>query len=112
MVTRKPARCQVTTALALTCMLGLVGCNGRTVNIDFPFEVEDVKNIEMYHYEGAPVSAKMKVVVAESDIMTLYDLLKNLQLKDKQTEETTGADVTSFRFCLSDVIISGRRPRC
>ncbi len=88
--------------LALACVLGLVGCNGRTVNIDFPFVVEDVENVEMYHYEGAPASAKMKVVVAESDIKILYDLLKDLQLKDKQTEETTGADVTSFRFNLSN----------
>ncbi len=88
--------------LALACVLGMVGCSGQTVNIGFPFEVEDVENIEMYHFEGVPASAKMKVVVAESDIKTLYDLLKDLQLKDKQTEEATGADVTSFRFNLSD----------
>ncbi len=89
-------------ALALVCLLGLVGCNGRTVNIDFPFEVEDVENVEMYHYEGAPVSAKMKAVVAESDIKSLYDMLKDFPLEDKKAEETTGATVTSFRFNLSD----------
>ena len=34
----------------LILIMGLVGCNGETVNIDFPFEVGDVENIEMYHY--------------------------------------------------------------
>ena len=27
---------------ALILTLGLVGCNGKKVNIDFPFEVEDI----------------------------------------------------------------------
>ena len=83
--------------LALILTLGLVGCNGKKVNIDFPFEVEDVESVEMYHYNGAPASAEKKVVVAESDIKTLYDMFKGLSLKDKTAEETAGADVTSFR---------------
>ena len=87
---------------ALILTLGLVGCNGKTVNIDFPFEVEDVESVEMYHYDGVPASAEKKVVVAESDIKTLYDMFKGLSLKDKTAEETAGADVTSFRFNLSD----------
>ena len=41
--------------LAVVCVLGLVGCNNKTVNIDLPFEVGDVENIEMYHFVGAPV---------------------------------------------------------
>ncbi len=44
--------------LAVVCVLGLVGCNNKTVNIDLPFEVGDVENIEMYHFVGAPVSAE------------------------------------------------------
>ena len=76
---------------ALILTLGLVGCNGKTVNIDFPFEVEDVESVEMYHYNGAPASAEKKVVVAESDIKTLYDMFKGLSLKDKTAEETAGA---------------------
>lgn len=72
------------------------------VKIDFPFEVEDVENVEMYHYDGVPASAEKKVVVAENDIKTLYDKFKGLSLKDKTTEETAGAAVTSFRFNLSD----------
>ena len=46
--------------LAVVCVLGLVGCNSKTVNIDLPFEVGDVENIEMYHFVGAPVSAEKK----------------------------------------------------
>ena len=45
---------------ALILTLGLVGCNGKTVNIDFPFEVEDVESVEMYHYNGAPASAEKR----------------------------------------------------
>ena len=86
----------------LFLMMELIGCNGETANIDFPFEVEEVENIEMYHYAGVPVSAEKKVVVAETDITDLYDMFENLSLKEKQVEENTGADVTSFRFNLSD----------
>ena len=86
----------------LLLMMGVVGCNGEKVNIDFPFEVGEVENIEMYHYTGVPVSAEKKVVVAETDITDLYDKFEDLSLMEKQVEETTGWDVTSFRFNLSD----------
>ena len=86
----------------LLLMMGVVGCNRETVNINFPFEVGDVENIEMYHYAGAPVSAEKKIVVAKTDITDLYHMFENLSLTDKQVEEITGADVTSFRFNLSD----------
>ena len=86
----------------LLLMMGVVGCNRETVNINFPFEVGQVENIEMYHYTGVPVSAEMKVVVAETDIIDLYDKFEDLSLMEKQVEETTGGDVTSFRFNLSD----------
>lgn len=86
----------------LLLMMGVVGCNGETVNIDFPFEVGEVENIEIYHYTGVPVSAEKKVVVAETDITDLYDKFEDLSLIEKQVEETTGGDVTSFRFNLSD----------
>ena len=86
----------------LLLMMGVVGCNRETVNINFPFEVGQVENIEMYHYTGVPVSAEKKVVVAETDITDLYNMFEDLSLEDKQVEEYTGADVTSFRFNLSD----------
>ena len=86
----------------LILMMVLVGCSKETVHIDFPFEIGDVENIEMYHYAGVPVSAEKKVIVEESDITALYDMFEDLSLEDKQVEETTGASVTSFRFNLSD----------
>ena len=72
------------------------------VKIDFPFEVEDVESVEMYHYDRVPASAEKKVVAAENDIKALYDKFEGLSLKGKKAEETTGADVTGFRFNLSD----------
>ena len=86
----------------LILMMGLVGCNGETVHIDFPFSAEDIETIEMYHYAGVPVSAEKKVVVVERDITALYNLFEDLSLEDKQVEETAGATVTSFRLNLSD----------
>ena len=37
-----------------------VGCNNKTVNIDLPFEVGDVENIEMYHFVGALCQQKRR----------------------------------------------------
>ena len=47
----------------LTLILFLSGCNGKTVNFDFPFEVGEVRSIEMYHFAGAPVSAEKKIIL-------------------------------------------------
>ena len=88
--------------LAVVCVLGLVGCNNKTVNIDLPFEVGDVENIEMYHFIEAPVSAEKKVIVAEETIKNLYDMFERLSLELKEAEETSGAEITAFRFNLSD----------
>ena len=82
--------------------INMVGCNQiKTVNIEFPFEMEDITNIEMYHYSGAPVSAEKKVVVAEDDIKFLYDMFEGLSLVSRETDDTAVA-VTSFRFNLVD----------
>ena len=82
--------------------INMVGCNQiKTVNIEFPFEMEDITNIEMYHYSGAPVSAEKKVVVAEDDIKFLYDMFEGLSLVSRDTDDTAVA-VTSFRFNLVD----------
>ena len=85
--------------LAVVCVLGLVGCNNKTVNIDLPFEVGDVENIEMYHFVGAPVSAEKKVIVAEETIKNLYDMFEGLSLELKEVEETAGGD--RFKFCVN-----------
>lgn len=88
--------------LALVCVLALAGCNNKTVNIDLPFEVGDVENIEMYHFDGEPVSAEKKVIVAEETIKYLYSMFEGLSLKNEEAEETPGAEITSFRFNLAD----------
>ena len=67
----------------LVLMLWLVGCNKKTVNINFPFEVGDVETIELYRYVGAPVSAEKKVVDAEETIKDLYDMFEGLTLELK-----------------------------
>ena len=85
----------------LILMMVLVGCSKETVHIDFPFEVGDVENVEIYTMRST-VSAEKKIVVAKTDITDLYHMFENLSLTDKQVEEITGADVTSFRFNLSD----------
>ena len=89
-------------ALALLCVLALAGCGNKTVNIALPFEAGNVEAVEMYHYTGAPAFAEKKVVVAEDDIMALYDMLEGLSLELKETEEAAGAEITSFRFNLAD----------
>ena len=89
--------------LTFVCVFSLAGCGkDKTVTFDFPFEVADVENVEMYHYSGAPVSAEKKVVVAEEDIKNLYDVFDGLSLKEEKVEEITGAEVVSFRFNLAD----------
>lgn len=92
----------ITFVLALVCVLGLAGCNDKTVNIDLPFEIDHVENVEVYRFVGAPVSAEKKVVVAEDTIKTLYDMFEGLSLERKEVEETAGAAITSFRFNLAD----------
>jgi hypothetical protein len=92
----------ITLILSLTLILALVGCNNKTVNIDFPFDVSNVENVEMYHFVGAPVSAEKKVVTSEETIKALYDMFEGLSLKLKEVEETTGAEITSFRFNLAN----------
>ena len=90
--------------LAVVCVLGLVGCNNKTVNIDLPFEVGDVENIEMYHFVGAPVSAEKKVIVAEETIKNLYDMFYgcygvkkgNLKSSTDNFEYFTSADISSY----------------
>lgn len=86
----------------ITLFFYMVGYNQiKTVNIEFPFEMEDITNIDMYHYSGAPVSAEKKVIVAEEDIKSLYDMFEGLSLVRRKTDDTAVA-VTSFRFNLVD----------
>lgn len=103
-------RKKIAFALALVCLLCLAGCNKVNIlgvlpeetNIDFPFELDEVENVEMYHYVGTPGFVEKKVVVAEEDIETLYEMFEGLTLVVKEAEATAGVETTSFRFNLSD----------
>lgn len=92
----------ITVLVFSVCALWMIDRNQiNTVNIEFPFEMEDIVNIEMYHYSGVPVSAEKKMVVAENDIKFLYDMFKGLSLVRKAVDDT-GVATTSFRFNLVD----------
>ena len=56
----------------------------------------------MYHFVGVPVSAEKKVILEEKTIKSLYDMFERASLTNKAVESTTGAEITSFRFNLSD----------
>ena len=72
------------------------------ITLKLPFEVDEVENVEMYHYDGVPVNGEKKVVTKAEDIKTLYGKIHLLEVQDKEADELTGASVTSFRFKLSD----------
>lgn len=92
----------IVAVIALTCLLALVGCNNKTVSIDLPFEVEDIDNVEMYHYSEDDLSAEKKIIDTEGAIKGLYNALEDVPLKQKSTKKTAQKTVTSFRFNLSD----------
>lgn len=48
------------------------------------------------------MSAEKKVIVAKETIKSLYDMFEGLSLELKEVEETSGAEITSFRFNLHD----------
>ena len=74
----------------------------KDVNLEFPFEIEDVENIEMYHYVGTPGQVEKKVIVSEQDIKNLYEQFESISYKLKKVDEVAGGETTSFRFNLSD----------
>lgn len=67
----------------LFLMMGLIGCNGETANIDFPFEVGDIENIEM---STSPIPAVSVISMsAEESIFSL--------MKDTANRDTTNVSV-------------------
>jgi len=88
--------------LAVACILALAGCNNKTVNIDLPFGVEDVDNIEIYRFKGTPGHVEKKVVISEEDIKTVCDMFERLSFTTQKAKETAEATTTSFRFNLND----------
>ena len=74
----------------------------KEVNLEFPFEIEEVDNIEMYHYVETPGKVEKKVIKSENDIKALYETFERITYKLKKVDEVAGGETTSFRFNLSD----------
>ena len=90
--------------LALVCILGIVGCDqNKTESIEFPFAIEDITNIEMYHFDGTLGNAEKKVVIDEDDKKSVYDLFGRISLTtERVSTDTSGGSTVSFRFNLAD----------
>lgn len=86
--------------MAVLVFASLVACE-KKASIKFPFELSDVKNIEMFHFIN-PTEAEKKVITEPEDIESIYRLFESISLKDKATEPVAGGSVTSFRFHLSN----------
>lgn len=85
---------------AVLLSLVLAAC-GKEANIEFPFEVSDVKNVEIFHYFN-PAEAEKKILTAAEDIAGTYRRFESISIKDKASEPSVGGSVISFRFNLSD----------
>ena len=102
--------------LTLVCMLSIVGCDqNKTERIAFPFAIEDVTSIEMYHFEGTSGNAEKKVAVDEDDIKAVCDLFnfKVIYLlavlfecisltTERVSTDTSGGSTIHFTFHLAD----------
>ena len=89
-------------ALILTAMMcmTLVGC-GNSKKIPLPFEVSEVKEIELYHY-SVPADAEKKTLVHQHEIESIYNMLSGISIKNKEVEPLSGTATTIFSFTLAD----------
>lgn len=90
--------------LTLVCMLSIVGCDqNKTERIAFPFAIEDVTSIELYHFEGTSGNAEKKVAVDEDDIKAVCDLFERISLTtERVSTDTSGGSTIHFTFNLAD----------
>ena len=90
--------------LTLVCMLSIVGCDqNKTERIEFPFAIEDVTSIEMYHFEGTSGTVEKKVAVDEDDIKAVCDLFERISLTtERVSTDTSGGSTIHFTFNLAD----------
>lgn len=90
--------------LTLACMLSMVGCDqNKTERIAFPFAIEDVTSIEMYHFEGISGTVEKKVAVDEDDIKAVCDLFERISLTtERVSTDTSGGSTIHFTFNLAD----------
>ena len=86
--------------MAVMLCFTLTACNEEK-NIDFPFELSSIENVEMFRFI-IPADAEKKVITKSEDIEEIYQTFESVSLKDKTTEPIAGGSVTSFRFNLSD----------
>lgn len=86
--------------LAAMMCITLVGC-GKSKKIPLPFEVSEVKGIELYHYSG-PEDAEKKTLVHQHELESIYNMLSGISIKNKESEPLSGTSTTIFSFTLAD----------
>jgi len=86
--------------LLLLVALLLTGC-AKTANIVLDFSASDVKSVDLFYYEGAPVNAQKKTVTQADDIEAIIKTLTTIEVKEDTLEPVAGSNVLSFRFNLS-----------
>lgn len=88
--------------VAFVCTFALVGCfPENTVNIEFPFEPEDVAFIEIHH-SSASLYAEDVVFKSQESITALYRQLESISYKEKDSDASRLHETTSFNFKLND----------
>ena len=93
--------------MAVMLCFTLTACNEEE-NIDFPFELSSIENVEMFRFTN-PADAEKKAITKSEDIEEIYQTFESVSLKDKTTEPTAGGSVTSFRFNLSEISLDKHR---
>lgn len=73
-------------------------------NIIFPFDLADVKQIEMYHYEGVPAAEECKIITHKEDMESLLCDLQKIKIRELKgnSESMTGGSAIRFEFLLED----------
>ncbi len=68
--------------------------------LGLPFSVSQVEKIELYRFV-IPAQARKKTISEAGGIQWIYGVLAEAEAADNTLEPESGAQVTSFRFCLS-----------
>lgn len=90
--------------LLLLCAFVLCGCEQyETVEgIELPFTEGEIETVETYSYTDTPTGAIKKTVTDRETIRYLYETLSGIPMQTGPIEAKTGADVSCFRFNLTD----------
>ena len=88
--------------MAFICTFALVGCfPENTVNIEFPFEPEDVAFIEIHH-SSASLYAEDVVFKSQESITALYRQLESISYKEKDSLSILSGEFVLLIIVLSD----------